>query len=40
MFRRGEALLGRLTQRDPSLRFVARDEHPDQMFVLGAAVRR
>ena len=40
MFRRGEALLGKLTQRDPSLRFVARDEHHDQMLVLGLAVRR
>lgn len=40
MFRRGEALLGKLTQRDPSLRFVARDEHLDQMLVLGPGVRR
>jgi hypothetical protein len=40
MFRRGEALLGKLTQRNPSLRFVARDEHLDQMLVLGPAMRR
>jgi len=26
--------------RDPSLRFVARDEHLDQMLVLGPAMRR
>jgi len=40
MCRRGETLLGKLTQRDPSLRCVARDEHLNQMLVLGPAVRR